>query len=78
MESYFVYTSIVGIVVTLISIGVSWWALQVVRFDVFTFRPKSPQAIALQIILSIVIGYQLSRFLLDYVSWSYQLHNLIQ
>ncbi|MFV9510425.1 DUF1146 family protein [Tepidibacillus sp. LV47] len=78
MESYFVYSSIVGITITIICIGISWWALQALRFDVFTFRPKSPQAIALQIILSIIIGYQLSQFFLDYLGWSYHLRNLIQ
>ncbi|WP_339060892.1 DUF1146 family protein [Tepidibacillus marianensis] len=78
MESYFVYSSLLGITITIICIGLSWWALQAVRFDVLTFRPKSPQTIALQIILSIVIGYQLSRFLLDYLGWSYQLRNLLQ
>lgn len=75
MESYFAYVGLLGIAVTVISIGVTWWALQTLRFDVFTFNPKSARAKTLQIILSIVIGYQLAKFFIDYLGWSVNLRN---
>jgi len=75
MESYFAYTSLFGILLTIISIGFSWWALQAIRFDIFTHHPSSAQTKILQIILSIVIGYQLAQFFLDYLGWSYNLKN---
>lgn len=76
MESYFAYTSILSIFISIICIGLSWWALQSFRFDMFTYHPKSPQAKALQIILSIVIGYTLAKFFIDYLGWSFQLKSL--
>lgn len=76
MESYFAYTSLFGIIISILSIGVSWWALQILRFDLFTYKPKSSQAKALQIILAVVIGYQLAKFLIDYLGWSMNLKAL--
>ena len=78
MDSYFVYTGIMGITITIVSIGLSWWALQTVKFEKLLNQPKGAKAIALQIILAVVIGYQLSKFFLDYLGWSYQLRGLIQ
>ena len=74
--TYFGYTSLTGITITIASIAISWWALQSLRLDIFLKKPKSGQGIALQIILAIVVGYQLAMFLLDYLSWSYNLKNL--
>jgi uncharacterized integral membrane protein (TIGR02327 family) len=58
------------ITVTLICIAIAWWALQCVRFDKWLIRPQSAQAKLLQIILSIVLGYETSRFMMDYLYWS--------
>jgi len=76
MDSYFAYTSLLAITISIICIAATWWALQIVRFDLFTFKPKSAQAKALQIILSVVIGYQLAKFFIDYLSWSTNLKSL--
>ncbi|OEF99815.1 hypothetical protein BHF71_01165 [Vulcanibacillus modesticaldus] len=76
MESYFAYTSLMGITISLASIVVTWWALQAFKFDLFTQNPKGARAKALQVILSIVIGYQLAQFLINYLGWSYNLKNL--
>ncbi len=61
---------LVHIVVSIICIGISWWALQVFKFDLFVKSPKGPQAKALQIILSIVLGYECASFIMDYAEWS--------
>lgn len=75
MESYFAYTGLLGIIITVICIGISWWGLQAIRIDIFTYHPKSAQTKVLQIILSIVIGYLLAQFFIDYLGWSYNLRN---
>lgn len=59
-----------NIFVTLLSIGLSWWCLQIVNFDVLLKNAKSGQAKVLQIILSVVLGYHLAKFVIDYTYWS--------
>jgi len=65
-----------SIILSITFIGLSWWALQSIRFEKILKRPNSPQAKLLQIFLSIVIGYELSRFFLDYLGWSMVFGNL--
>jgi uncharacterized integral membrane protein (TIGR02327 family) len=59
------------------SIAVSWWALQSFRFDMLLKNPKGAQAKALQILLSIALGYQIAQFLIDYSHWSALLKRLV-
>ncbi|WP_409343745.1 DUF1146 family protein [Paenibacillus sp. MBLB4367] len=66
----FAMSSLGYIVLTLCAIGLSWWALQQIRLDLFVKNPKSPQAKVLQIFLSIALGYEVSRFFIDYFNWS--------
>jgi uncharacterized integral membrane protein (TIGR02327 family) len=54
----------------LLCIGLSWWALQQFRFDLFVKQPRSAPAKMLQVLLSIALGYQIARFVLDYYNWS--------
>lgn len=70
LEFSFALSGLLNICVTLGCIGISWWALQQFRFDLFVKQPKSAQAKALQVIVSIVLGYLLARFVIDYLSWS--------
>ncbi|EST55324.1 membrane protein [Brevibacillus panacihumi W25] len=65
-----------SIILSIIFIGLSWWALQSIRFEKILKRPNGAQAKLLQIFLSIVIGYELSRFFLDYLGWSMVFGNL--
>lgn len=60
----------VSIIVSVALIGVSWWALQAFRFDLFLKNPQGPQAKLLQIIMSIFLGYQMASFLMEYFGWS--------
>lgn len=57
---------IVGILIMLVSTGISWWALQAFRFDMFLARPKGAQAKTLQVLLSLALGYLVSKFLTEY------------
>ena len=60
----------INIVVTLVSVGLAFWAIQAIRWDLFIARPQSPQAKLLYIFLSILIGGAVSRFFMDYLAWS--------
>jgi uncharacterized integral membrane protein (TIGR02327 family) len=61
---------VVSIILTVLFIALSWWGLQAIRFDLFLKKPDSAQAKLLQILLSLVIGYEVARFFLDYLGWS--------
>lgn len=63
-------TGLLSILVALVCIAVSWWALQQFRFDLFLKQPKSPAGKMLQVLLSIALGYQVARFVLEYFNWS--------
>ncbi|MDN4592763.1 DUF1146 family protein [Polycladomyces subterraneus] len=63
-------TALVNIILSLVSIAFSWWALTNLRLDVFMRQPKSMQAHALMILLSVVLGHGLASFLIDYMGWS--------
>jgi len=76
LEKSLAFSSLFNIVVVLICIGFAWFALQSIRFDVFLKDPKHGQAKLLQIILSIVLGYQFGKFIIDYSSWSTGLKHL--
>jgi uncharacterized integral membrane protein (TIGR02327 family) len=65
-----------NIVVTLLSIGITWWCLQIINFDVLMKNAKSGQSKILQIILSIVLGYNLAKFVIDYTYWSTMLKHM--
>ena len=67
---------LLSIILSIAFIGLAWWALQSFRFDKILKKPNGAQAKLLQIFLSIVIGYELSRFFLDYLGWSLTFGNL--
>ncbi len=64
-------------VITLISltffVGVSFWSLQSLRLDHLFKKYKVQQIRALYLILSIVIGYNLSEFFMDFLTHSQNL-----
>lgn len=70
LSSSLATSSLLYIVITIVCIGLAWWALQQFRFDLFVRQPKSGQSKMLQILLSIALGYEAARFLIDYFNWS--------
>lgn len=74
LSSYF---AVINIIISIIMIGVSWWALQAFRFDLFVKKIDSAQAKLLQILLAIFIGYEVTRFFMDYLGWSLLLKELL-
>ncbi|MCJ8012789.1 DUF1146 family protein [Paenibacillus sp. KQZ6P-2] len=63
-------SGLISIIVSLICIGLSWWSLQNLKLDLFIRHPKSAQGKLLQLLLAIVLGHFVSKFLLDYLTWS--------
>ncbi|MDR0266713.1 DUF1146 family protein [Paenibacillus sp.] len=61
---------LISIIVSLICIGMSWWALQNLKLDLFIRHPKSAQGKLLQLLLAIILGHFVAKFILDYLSWS--------
>jgi uncharacterized integral membrane protein (TIGR02327 family) len=61
---------LISIIVSLICIGLSWWALQNLKLDLFIRFPKSAQGKLLHLLLAIILGHFVARFLLDYLNWS--------
>lgn len=75
-EYSFGLTGLISILVALVCMALAWWALQQFRFDLFLKQPKSPAAKMLQVLLSIALGYQIARFILDYFNWSNMLKGM--
>ncbi|MFH5187601.1 DUF1146 family protein [Paenibacillus sp. TAB 01] len=69
MKSSMGMNGLLNIVIVLICIGCSWWALQELQFDKLTKRPRSTQSKVLQILLSVALGYQVAKFVIDYFQW---------
>ncbi|MED3627371.1 DUF1146 family protein [Bacillus subtilis] len=63
----------IGIVVHLIFIAVTWWALQAVNIDPLIKKGKVVQARLLMILLTITVGTAVANFFLDYLNYSQQL-----
>lgn len=59
-----------SIIIVLVCIAASWWSLQSIRLDIFLKNPRSGQAKTLQIIISLVVGYELAKFVTDYFAWA--------
>lgn len=68
---------IVQMLLSIVMIALSWWALQTVRWDIFFIRPNSPQAKLLVILISIIIGSLVANFFNDYFNWSSLLKYLV-
>lgn len=63
-------SSLISMVVSLVSVVLSWWALQNLKLDLVIRYPKSPQGRLLHLLLAIVLGHFVAGFLLDYLGWS--------
>lgn len=68
--------SLFYLVLTLGCILLSWWAVRIVRWEVFLKDIKSPQGKVLQVLIAVVLGYELAQFLIHYSNWSSMLKGL--
>jgi len=70
MEATVAIHAMMGMLLSIFFIGLSWWVLQVFKFDLFIRYPNSTQAKLLQLILAVVLGHGVTLFFLDYIKWS--------
>jgi uncharacterized membrane protein YwzB len=68
--------SIFNLVFLLFSVLIAWYALKVVRWDVFLKDPKSRPAAVLRLLLAILLGHALASFLNEYLLASTMLRQL--
>lgn len=61
---------LIHILLSILFIGLSWWTLQIVRWDLFLSKPQSAQAKLLVIFISIIFGLLLTEFFISYFNWS--------
>ncbi|MGV3488646.1 MAG: DUF1146 family protein [Tuberibacillus sp.] len=61
--------------VHILSLIVTWWALQSFNFGVFLKNPKSPQAKVLMLLIAIAISYLVGEFFVNYLNKSLELPN---
>ncbi|MDB5053329.1 MAG: hypothetical protein JWM44_1379 [Bacilli bacterium] len=69
-------SSMLYIIIVLFCIGLAWIGVQQIRIDLFLKRPKSASGIILQIFVSIALGSEVARFIIDYFNWSSLLKGL--
>jgi len=77
MEQTAAVSGLIYIIIVVVCIGFSWWGLQQVKFDLFLRKPKSPAGLLLQIFLSIALGSEIARFIVEYFNWSTLLKGMI-
>lgn len=65
--------ALLSILIHIVFIALSWWALQSLNFEKFLRKNRVFQARVLYVLLAIIMGSIVSNFLLDYLSWSQQL-----
>lgn len=70
--------ALLGIILHLVFIALSWWALQAIQLEKLLRSNHVIQARVLYILLAIVIGSSVSNFFLDYLQWSKQLPFILQ
>lgn len=70
--------ALIAIVVHLLFIALTWWALQGVHFEHLMKKGKVLQARILLILLTIAIASSVSRFFLDYLGYSNSLTYLFK
>jgi uncharacterized integral membrane protein (TIGR02327 family) len=61
------WTAIFNLAFLLFGVVIAWYALGAVRWDVFLKNAKSRPAAVLRLLLAIALGYQLARFMGEYL-----------
>ncbi|MDQ0089849.1 putative integral membrane protein (TIGR02327 family) [Paenibacillus anaericanus] len=69
-------SGLTAILISLVCIALSWWALQNLKLDLFVRHPKGPQGKLLQLLLSVVLGHFVASFIMDYMGYTQLLRYL--
>jgi uncharacterized integral membrane protein (TIGR02327 family) len=59
----------------ILTLIVTWWAIQTVKFDTFLKNPNGPRAKILMILITIAISYLVGEFFVNYLNRSMELPN---
>ncbi|EOR21805.1 DUF1146 family protein [Cytobacillus oceanisediminis] len=73
MVEAFGQQALLSILIHIVFIALSWWALQSLNFEKFLRKNRVFQARVLYVLLAVIMGSIVSNFLLDYLIWSQQL-----
>jgi uncharacterized integral membrane protein (TIGR02327 family) len=65
--------ALLNILVHLMFVGITWWALQAVRIQTLIKKGNIIQARLILILLTIAISSLVSNFFLNYLNWALQL-----
>ncbi|PYE50683.1 DUF1146 domain-containing protein [Paenibacillus barcinonensis] len=68
--------SLISMLVSLLCIAISWWALQNLKLDLVIRQPRGAQGRLLHLLLAIILGHAVAGFVIDYLSWTQMLKNL--
>lgn len=68
--------SLFYLVITLCCILICWWTVRQVRWDIFLKNVTSAQSKLLQVIVAVILGYQLAQFFIHYSNWASMLRGL--
>lgn len=74
MAGFGVYAA-VYLSIHILTLVITWWALQTVKFDVFLKNPRGPRAKVLMLLIAIAISYLVGEFFVNYVYRSMELPN---
>ncbi|WP_257348121.1 DUF1146 family protein [Pseudalkalibacillus decolorationis] len=69
--------ALLNIIVNIVFVAITWWAIQGVQFEKMIKKGRVQQARLLMILLTIAISSLVSTFFLNYLSWSLQLKHLL-
>ena len=73
MVEAFGQQALLSILIHIVFIALSWWALQSLNYEKFLRKNRVFQARVLYVLLAIIMGSIVSDFLLNYLTWSQQL-----
>lgn len=71
-------TGLFSIVVVLLSIILVWTLLQVVKWETFFHFPRSPKARMLRVVIAIVLGNMIAKFILEYWGYTVMLKSFVE
>lgn len=76
LEYMFGVQAVLYLIVHLLFLILTWWAIQSFKFDLFVKNPQSARAKVLMIFITIAISSSVADFFLNYLNSSLRLPNL--
>ena len=70
MPGFLGVQAVINMILSIVFITVSWWALQVFKFDLFIHHIQSTQAKILHLLFAVALGSLVARFFIEYIEWA--------